>query len=508
MVKNKLVHRDLKLENILIKYKNAEKTKYEVKLTDYGISRQLLSLTKKLTTKIGTNVFMAPEVEHGEKYNQECDLWSIGIIIYILFFKEYPEIKDNNDQIKSTGNLDLDDLIRKLLVVNPENRLSWNNYFDHSFFKNNIFEQNQIIIEIEVRNQDKINNEFKDMYFLECNYYYESDKQKPFSEENEEIKNLDQTNTNIYINDAPVNFCKFFKPSGAGIYKIKIVFKKKMENCKFMFRNCTNIISIDLSAFDSSNVNNMNYMFGRCFELKNINLTNLDTRKVTDMGYMFNKCKKLEKINLPSSFNTENVKNMEFMFHHCEKLEEITFPTSFKTDNVIKMKAMFGKCSKLKKLDLRNFNTKNVNNMSYMFDNCYDIEEILIDPKIYQTNQVTDMGQMFKKCYNLRNIDLSFLDIEKVKYLCFMFSECLKLINIDLSKLNFKDGNEIDMTYMFNNCCNLQKIDLSSFKIPNDEKIINMFNGLKNIEKIKVNNDCILKLKELFKDVESKFVVN
>ena len=185
MVKNKLVHRDLKLENILIKYKNAEKTKYEVKLTDYGISRQLLSLTKKLTTKIGTNVFMAPEVEHGEKYNQECDLWSIGIIINILFFKKYPEIKDNNDQIKSTGNLDLDDLIRKLLVVNPENRLSWNNYFDHSFFKNNIFEQNQIIIEIEVRNQDKINNEFKDMYFLECNYYYESDKQKPFPEENE-----------------------------------------------------------------------------------------------------------------------------------------------------------------------------------------------------------------------------------------------------------------------------------------------------------------------------------
>ena len=78
---------------------------------------------------------MAPEVRHNEKYNQECDLWSLGVIIYVLFFKKFPEIKEGKCEIESTGNLDLDDLLRNLLITNPEERLTWKNYFNHSFLK-------------------------------------------------------------------------------------------------------------------------------------------------------------------------------------------------------------------------------------------------------------------------------------------------------------------------------------------------------------------------------------
>ena len=92
---------------------------------------------------------MAPEILKGELYNQECDLWSLGIIIYSLYFKEYPyyanseigiinQIKNlGNKNIKKTGNIDLDDLISKMLEQDQKERITWKDYFEHPFFRNN-----------------------------------------------------------------------------------------------------------------------------------------------------------------------------------------------------------------------------------------------------------------------------------------------------------------------------------------------------------------------------------
>jgi surface protein len=510
MVENKLVHRDLKLENILIK--KSDKGKIIYKLTDYGISKQLLYLSK-LKTKAGSLKFMAPEVDKEDKYNQECDLWSLGVIIHVLFFRDYPKVEDNKVNIKSTGNSDLDNLLKELLEVNPQKRLTWNNYFNHSFFKNNIKSEteeeksNQIIIKLKVTKMDiKINN---DIYFLECNYYYQNNKKKDFDKENEELKTLNDENTKIYLDDKPINFCKFFKPTKEGEYKIKIIFKKKiLENCSYLFRNCTNIKSIDLSSFDSSKVNNMYYMFGKCYKLEEINLNNFNTEKVTNMGYCFNKCKLLKKIVFPSSFNTKNVQNMEFMFYSCGILKELNFPNNFIIDNVLKMKAIFGKCTSLEKLDLRNFNTSNVKDMSYMFDECINLKEILINPKTFITKNVTNMGHMFNKCNNLQDINASYFEIQNANLLCFMFGECGNLTNLNLS--NFKNNNngEIDMSHMFDKCKNLKILDISSINIENNIKTSEMFNEITNIEKIIVNKNLVNKYKELFKDLEPKFLTN
>ena len=145
MVDNKIIHRDLKLENILVKYKDKEKTKYNIKLADYGVSRQIDNFKTKTMTKIGTSYTMAPEILKGEKYDNKCDLWSIGIIIYQLFFKKTPfqgmtdlallnNIK-NNKIIKKTNNKELDDLLSKLLKEEPKKRMTWEEYFQHPFCK-------------------------------------------------------------------------------------------------------------------------------------------------------------------------------------------------------------------------------------------------------------------------------------------------------------------------------------------------------------------------------------
>ena len=147
MVREKIVHRDIKLENILVKFKDEQN--FTVKLSDYGISKQIESKTN-LQTNVGTKFTMAPEILEGLKYNNKCDLWSIGVIIYQLAFKEYPysgqteivlvkNIKQfEQKKLKNSQDINLDDLIRKLLVYHPNERINWDDYFKHAFFNKEI----------------------------------------------------------------------------------------------------------------------------------------------------------------------------------------------------------------------------------------------------------------------------------------------------------------------------------------------------------------------------------
>ena len=146
MKDNKIIHRDLKLANILIKYEDNNKKKFIVKLTDYGISKQLSSMSKCFT-HTGTLLTMAPEILNEEEYNSKCDLWSLGVIIYQLFFKEYPfngntetallkKINNGQKFLRKTNDSKLDDLIRKLLIKDPIERYTWEQYLTDEFFSN------------------------------------------------------------------------------------------------------------------------------------------------------------------------------------------------------------------------------------------------------------------------------------------------------------------------------------------------------------------------------------
>ena len=520
MVDKKIVHRDISLANILIKYDKADKTKYTVKLSDYGISKQLIGKVIKTTDyKAGTYTTKAPEITQTGTFSLESDLWSIGIIIYTLYFNESPYSSGenasaiinliNSTSLEETEDKDLNNLIKGLLVQDPKKRITWNQYFNHSFFTkrlniNNIIYEtpNQILIKLNINKKDIS----KEINFLDNEYYLENYIKKHFSDCNEEIKRLNkETTVELYINEKIQNiFKKSFIPIEEGEHEIKIIFKKKIKNCKYMFRNCNNIISIDLSSFDSSDVTNMKYMFGKCHYLKEVELSNLITDKVTDMSYMFNKCANLEQIILPDSFNTKNVETMEFMFYSCLNLSDLKFSPNFKTSKVKSMKGMFKKCHNLKNINLTNFTSENLVDMGYMFDLCTSMEKILFTNKEFKTNKVTNMIYMFHKCYNLNEIYLSNFNTENVEFLNFMFKECKKLKDLDLS--TFKTKEKVQMSYMFQNCKNLTNLNISTFYInKNNDKINNMFDNLTNIKKIKVNHDCIDNFKELFKEIKDKF---
>ena len=192
MVANDIIHRDLKLGNILVKYTNEEKTKFIPKLSDYGLSKVL---TEKSTgTYLGTPVTMAPEIIDGRSYGKEADLWSVGILLYQLHFNEYPYNGNCIDKIrkkiknkvpyKQTEDFFLRDLINKCLVENPLNRITWDQYFKHPFFMPEE-QRKEILNKIitgETKKNEEINNpRFKGkdteyiihiIFFLEMNFIF------------------------------------------------------------------------------------------------------------------------------------------------------------------------------------------------------------------------------------------------------------------------------------------------------------------------------------------------
>ena len=83
---NEIVHRDLKPENLLYLKKGEEKNN-PLKVIDFGLSRTLDS--KVLSSKVGTAYYVSPEILAGE-YTEKCDIWSAGVILYILLSGEPP----------------------------------------------------------------------------------------------------------------------------------------------------------------------------------------------------------------------------------------------------------------------------------------------------------------------------------------------------------------------------------------------------------------------------------
>ena len=147
MSQNNILHRDLKLGNILIKFTDEKKKNFIPKLSDYGFSKELNNYNYASCTHLGTPATMAPEIMLNNPYNEKSDLWSVGVMMYQLYYREVPYEGNSENEImqkinankpyKQPEERDLRDLINRLLVVNVKDRLSWNEYFNHPFFGGN-----------------------------------------------------------------------------------------------------------------------------------------------------------------------------------------------------------------------------------------------------------------------------------------------------------------------------------------------------------------------------------
>jgi serine/threonine protein kinase len=165
-----IIHRNLKLSNILISLNKINKISF--KLCDFGISK---NMKDELTINLlENNLTIAPEIIEKGNINNKNDIWSLGIIIYYLLFKEYPykgesEILLYNDiisgkELKKSNNIELNDLLNKMICIDLNKRISWNDYFNHSFFKYN----NNIIKYPKFEFNCNIHNKIIEGYCKDC----------------------------------------------------------------------------------------------------------------------------------------------------------------------------------------------------------------------------------------------------------------------------------------------------------------------------------------------------
>ena len=145
----KIIHRDLKPENILIVER--DKNNYpRIKICDFGTSKMFEkgAVQRKL---VGSSYYIAPEVLK-KRYDEKCDIWSCGVILYILLSARPPFGGESDKEIMenvSLGKYDLQsspfnkvsksclDLIQKLLIMDPKKRISAQDALAHSWFKEN-----------------------------------------------------------------------------------------------------------------------------------------------------------------------------------------------------------------------------------------------------------------------------------------------------------------------------------------------------------------------------------
>ena len=126
-----------------------------IKIMDFGLSK-IAGYKEGLIDGYGTLSYVAPEVLLRIPYNKEVDIWSMGIILYYMLCGKVPFSGSNEATIaKSICYKDLDfdedlwevrsrkvmDLIEKLLVKDPSERITIDEFLNHSWFKKNMKEK-------------------------------------------------------------------------------------------------------------------------------------------------------------------------------------------------------------------------------------------------------------------------------------------------------------------------------------------------------------------------------
>ena len=283
------------------------------------------------------------------------------------------------------------------------------------------------------------------------------------------------------------------------------------EDSSHMFEdigdNYGNMDLIDMAGINTSRVKNMSYMFhGGKWIIKRLNLTGFDTSNVEDMREMFGSYNICSPSNIPdpidfSSFNTSNVRTMAGMFSGAclptidirnfntmmvydmsRMFADLTVTTSIdasglQVPNVSNVDRIFSRSESLLSIDVSGWNLTGISDMSEMFADLPSLTNLNLHG--FETRNVTNMKSMFKGARSLANLDLSSFDTSQVTNMASMFKDMGSLNNINLS--SFDTRNVTDMSEMFAMTVinpPISNLDLSSFNTSNVTDMHGMFQGM------------------------------
>ena len=274
-----------------------------------------------------------------------------------------------------------------------------------------------------------------------------------------------------------------------------------VDYSKSSFKNVTQAVNSFINQFSlleihlphdlSNKCISLQQIFYNCSSLVYLDLTGWDTSGCSAFNSAFRCCNNLVEIKGLDSFDLTSAKNLSYLFDQCNMLRDIDASKWETTNKLTDITSMFGNCWSLKSLDLSGFNTENVASFSSCFYSCRNIKTIdlsswivssktiylngmfaymrvlenLIRNKDWDTSNVTNFEGMFRECKNLKEIDVSDFDFSKTANVRYMFMQCNSLRKIKGTFNLPLVTNKTNVTDFATNCWMLE--DLSELSITN-----------------------------------------
>ena len=416
LLKLNCIHRDLKPSNILIKFKNENKNDFDIKLSDYGLSK-FMSNKKYFSSKVGTFNFMAPEFlsdDNNFKFNNSCDLWSIGIIIYFLYYSEIPfsekEILQKKFDLKKfTDYKILEYLLKKLLVVEVEKRIKWEDYFKISFFNEcYLTEMIELINNNEIKNKLKMTQNLNKYSFMKIiNENLKINNEVNNENEIKQLKNIINNLKNEINNNSELinNLLNEIENKNKEINKIQNENKILLDKYTKIKNDFELIKEKNINKFENNNEININ---------KQISVNNENNKNVIYKKNTFD-----DKIKTSSSSVINNEDNINFKIDDlsAEIIQEINKirknPKEF--INYLEEEINYFKGNTLK-LPNKSILTKEGVKPYYeainFLKNLEPIQEIKIDTSLFQI-----ANDYLKEAKEICFEEIDFLDADLDKYI-------------------------------------------------------------------------------------------
>ena len=270
----------------------------------------------------------------------------------------------------------------------------------------------------------------------------------------------------------------------------------KVYNMQLAFYNCNSLETIPVRDWDTRSVMYMDKAFGNCTSLVNLDVSKWDTSKVVELTNTFYHCSSLKTLDV-SKWKTSNVIRADSLFSGCEKLTSLDV-SKWDTGNITTASSMFSACRALTSLDISKWNTSKMTNISSMFNSCTALTTL--DVSKWDTSNVTNMKSIFSSCPSLTTLDASKWNTGKVIDMSGVFSYCKSLTSLDVSK--WDTSKVVDMNYVFSNCEKLTTLDVSKWNTSNVTNMRAMFSGcsgLTSLDISKWNTANVTDLSSLFK---------
>ena len=290
----------------------------------------------------------------------------------------------------------------------------------------------------------------------------------------------------------------------------------EVTNMTYMFANCEQLTSLDVSCFNTAKVTSMNNMFYYCSNLTTLDLSSFNTTKVKNMSNMFNTCRKLETIYVSDRWSTKSVTLFDKMFRNCTSLVGGQ-GTTYDANHIDAAYAHIdggtsnpGYFTEWK--EAYACYTPSNTTLTFYYDNqrssrtgtTYDLNEgsrstiwdtdgtksdvtkVVFDPSFADARPTTTCD-WFYGMTNLQSITgMSYLNTSEVTHMNWMFYNCKKLTSLDVS--HFNTSKVIYMNLMFYGCTGLTSLDLSSFNTSNVTDMRDMFYNSYNLRTIYVSS--------------------